>query len=158
MRERSPDFLAGYAPCTVGFAYSACADVGEIGAGARFRVALAPELRARQNAGQKALALRPRAACDQRRAEQPFADMAHAPRTAGARIFFVKNHLLRHGQCAATRLRGPAEAGPATSGQFAFPCLAQRRVGFFVAGTAAIFQARELAREVCLHPAGDLDT
>ena len=50
--------------------------------------------------------------CDQRRAEQALADVAHAGPAAGPGVLLVEDHLLRERQAAPAVLGRPADAGP----------------------------------------------
>src|SRR5690606_4996089 len=132
MCERGPDPLPLHAPRAVGFLPAARLHVGQIGTGTGFRIALRPELAAGDDLGQEALLLRRRAELDQRRADQAFADVAHAPRPAGARVFFVEDHLLLDRQAATAVLARPADAGPAAGRELTLPLLAQRRLVLLV--------------------------
>ena len=99
---RGPDLLAVEDPVAAGrVALRARLHVGEVGACTRLGEALAPVLGAARDAWQKALALFLAAQRQQRRPEQPFADVADAPRPAGSRVLLVKDHLALDGQRAA---------------------------------------------------------
>ena len=69
-------------------------DVGEVGAGARLAVALAPQLGAGHDPGQEAVALLVGAEGDQRGAEQRLADVADATRRAGPGVLLEVHDLL----------------------------------------------------------------
>src|SRR5690606_25395117 len=93
---------------------------------------------------------------DQRRTDQPLADMAEAAGTAGAGILLLEDDLLGDGEPAPAMRFRPAGAGPAARGELALPFLAQVREGFAVAGMAAVLQDGEAAGEMRRHPGGDL--
>ncbi len=80
--------------------------------------------------------------------------MPHAAGATRSRVLLVKDHLFGHRQPAATGFLRPAEPRPSACCEFALPCLAQGRPGFFVAWTAAIPEAGELADEMNAHPGG----
>ncbi|MCY1242335.1 hypothetical protein D9M72_552890 [compost metagenome] len=153
MRERGPHLLAADQPAAAGgVADRARAHIGQVRARAGLRIALAPERGAVADAGQQARLLVRGAEGDQGRADQPFTDMAHAARAAGARVFLVEDHLLHHRQLAPAMRARPAQPGPAALGQAPFPRLAQFGEGLFVAGAAAVLQAGKLAGQVGGHP------
>src|SRR5690606_23445003 len=85
------------------------------------------------------------------------ADVPHPPRTTGARVLLVKDHLLLDSQTATAVLARPTDAGPAAGRKLALPLLAQRRLMLLVAGTAAKLQRRKLAAQVFAHPLRDFD-
>src|SRR5690606_22970205 len=92
VRQRRPDLLARDQPVAgFGIAAGAGADVAEVGAGGGFRIALRPEFRAGKDAGQEAALLLVRTEGDQRRTDQPLADMAEAAGTAGAGILLLED-------------------------------------------------------------------
>ncbi|MNO74122.1 hypothetical protein D3C76_651080 [compost metagenome] len=130
--------------------------VGQVRACAGLGITLAPELATAENARQQALALLHAAKGGEGRADQPFADMAHAPRTARPGIFFVENHLLADAQAAPAILRLPPHANPAASGQFSLPGFALFRETVLVARPATKAQRRELALQVRRQPVGNL--
>jgi hypothetical protein len=145
VRQRSPDFLSRHTPRTILDLPATRLHVGQIRAGIRLGITLRPELPTGDDLRQKTLLLRGAAELDQGRADQAFADVSHAAGPAGARVFLVKNHLLRDRQRATAVLFRPADAGPAAGREFAFPVFAQCRVGCFVAGAAAVFERGEAA-------------
>ncbi len=130
--------------------------VGEIRAGVRLRVALAPDLLARDDRRQEAPLLLVGAEGDDGRAEQSLADVTEAAGSAGARVLLVEDHLLHQRRAAAAVLARPADAGPAARRELLLPGapLVDQRV--LVAGTAAAAHARELAGERVGQPGRDL--
>ncbi len=93
VRERRPDLLTGDHPL-VSVALGACLHVGEVGAGVRLRVPLAPHVLARRDPREEAALLLLGTEVQDRGADQPLADDADATRTAGARVLLVEDHLL----------------------------------------------------------------
>ncbi|MND82881.1 hypothetical protein D3C80_747250 [compost metagenome] len=155
--QRSPDLLPVDDPTVAAFIQCrAGLDVGQVRACAGLRIALAPEVVTTDDARQKALFLLFAAEGGNGRPGQAFADMAHAPRATGAGIFFMEDHLLGDRQAAPAMLRRPADAGPATAGQLAFPGLARFGEHMFVARAAAKTQWLELAAQIGGQPVGHL--
>ncbi|MCY1394318.1 hypothetical protein D9M71_92340 [compost metagenome] len=90
----------------------------------------------------------------QGRADQAFADVAHASGAAGTGVFLVEDHLLADRQAAAAAFLRPADADPAAPGQFALPGFAFLGEHVLVAGTAAEAQGGEPALQVLFEPVG----
>src|SRR5690606_5362732 len=155
MGQGSPDLLAVDAPLAIGALLRAGAHVGQVGTGAGFGVALAPEFGAGADTRQVTLLLLFAAEGDQGRAGQAFADVTDTARATGTGVFFEKDHLLFDGGAAAAIFLGPADAGPAACGQVLFPALALFGEHVFVAGAAAEFQLGKFAGQVVPQPAGN---
>ncbi|MCY1420687.1 hypothetical protein D9M71_363170 [compost metagenome] len=155
--QRSPDLLPVDDPAVAGF-IERCAglDVGQVRACAGLRIALAPEVRAADDAWQETLFLLFAAEGGNRWPGQAFADMAHAPGAAGTGIFFVEDDLLGDRQAAPAMLRCPADAGPAAAGQLAFPGLALLGKHMFITRATAKAQLLEFAAQVGGQPVGHL--
>ncbi len=157
MGQRGPDLLPADQPAlAAGVEAGAGLDVGQVRARARLGIALAPERLALKNARQQALALLGRAERGEGRADQPFANMAHAPGAAGAGIFLVEDHLLADAQATPTVFRSPAHPDPATARQFPLPGFALGREAVFVARATTKAQLRKFTLQVRRQPAGDL--
>ncbi|MNE02812.1 hypothetical protein D3C80_952950 [compost metagenome] len=155
--QRGPDLLPAYQPAlAAGIEAGAGLYVGQVRAGAGFGVALAPERLALEDARQQSLALLGRAKSGKGRADQPLADMAHAPRAAGPGVFLVEDHLLADAQAAAAVFGLPAHTHPATGCQLALPGFAFDGEAVLVARAAAKAQRREFALQVRRQPAGNL--
>ena len=120
---------------------------GQVGAGARFAVALAPPHFAAGDAGQEALLLLGVAEGHDHRRHHHRAERHHA-RRAGQRAFFLEQVLLHRVPARAAELLGPAVAQPALLAQDAGPALhvvarqAQRVVDL----------VRNFGRQVGAHP------
>src|SRR6266851_753873 len=89
------------------------AQAGEIRAGARLGIALAPDLVGAEDLWQMPLFLLLGAPMDEGRAEQPEPRSARQDRRAGAEIFFVEDHLLHKAGAPPAIFRGPRDADPA---------------------------------------------
>ncbi len=100
-----------------------------------------------QDAGQEAPLLLLVAEVHDRRAQQPFAHDANPPRSAGARILLVEDHLLDERRAPAAVLSRPAEADPvvATKLLLPYPPLVEQLV--LVAGAAPASNLREASVE-----------
>ncbi|MNL24644.1 hypothetical protein D3C87_1460870 [compost metagenome] len=99
--QGGPDLLPADQPVLArGIQFRPGLHVRQVRTGARFRIALAPELAAVEDAGQQALLLGRSAEGGECRADQAFADMAHASGATGAGIFLVEDHLLADRQSA----------------------------------------------------------
>jgi hypothetical protein len=87
-----------------------------------------------------------------RRAEQAFADDAHAAGTAGARVLLVEDDLFEQRRAPASELGRPPEADPtvATELLLPFPTFVEQFV--FVARAAASAHLREVAVETVGQP------
>ena len=151
MSERRPHLLAVEHPL-VAVALGARLHVGEIGAGIGFGVALAPDLRAVEDAGEESLFLRVGREVHDRRTEQSFADDADPARTAGARVLLVEDHLLHEGGAPTAVFGGPAEADPVRPAQLLFPLPALIEQLVLVAGAAAAAHHRVGAFEAFRQP------
>ena len=112
MRARGPHFLTVDQEM-VALVDRAGAQAGEVGAGARLGIALAPDLVAGQDFRQIALFLFLAAPVDQRRAEQVHADRAGQDRRAGAEILLVEDNLLHEAGAAPAIVLRPGDADPA---------------------------------------------
>ncbi|MCY1434803.1 hypothetical protein D9M71_508750 [compost metagenome] len=155
--QRGPHLLPADPPLAAGFVqHGAGLHRRQVGAGARLRVALAPEFATGDDARQEAALLFIVAECGDGRPGQSFANMAHASRSAGARVFLVEDHLLADRQAAPAILRRPADTGPAALGELALPGLAFLREAVLVARTATEAQRFEFATQVVRQPGGDL--
>ena len=107
--QRGPDLLPGDRPLVAGQPWRSWTTVGEVGAGAGFGVALAPQLGDVLICGRKRRLLLRRAERDQRRAEQLLADVVDPGRRVGAGVLLVEDHLLLDRRAAAAVLDRPAE-------------------------------------------------
>lgn len=150
--EGGPDLLAGHHPRVV-LAHRAGADGGEVGAGAGFAVALAPELLDGADGGQEAGLLFLGAVVDQGGPEELFADVVDAGGGVGEGVLLVEGDLFLDGRAASAVLLRPADAGPAVGGHVPFPGEAFGERLVFAAGSAASFEGGEGAAEVGLQPA-----
>src|SRR6185369_10945746 len=121
--ERGPYFLAGDDPL-VALTLGPTAHVAEIGAGVRLRIPLAPELLRARDRRQEAALLLLRAERDQRRPEEPLADVAEPPGCSRAGVLLVEDDLPTEGEPTAAVLARPAEAGPAGPRERPLPCAA----------------------------------
>ncbi len=120
MRARGPHLLAVDEEM-VALVDGAGAQTGEIGAGARLGIALAPDLVAGQDFRQIALLLFLGAPMDQRRAQQAHADRAGQDRRAGAEILLVEDDLLHEAGAAPAIFLRPGDADPAGGVHFLLP-------------------------------------
>src|SRR4030095_4302629 len=154
-RPRRPDLLPVDHP---GVALEARAGlhVGEVRAGVRLRVALAPDLLAGDDRRQGAARLRPAAERDQRRAEQRLAHVVQPAGRAGTRVLLVEDHLLGERRAPAAVLARPADAGPRARRELLLPGAPLLDEGGVVARAAATAQHRERAGERRLEPCGRL--
>ena len=100
-----------YPPFAIGALLGTGAYVGQIRAGARLGVALAPELGTGADARQVALFLFFTAEGNQRRAGQAFTDMPDPSRATGTGVFFKKDHLLLDARTPSAGFLGPADTG-----------------------------------------------
>src|ERR1019366_6584741 len=112
LRERGPDLLARHDPLAAA-KLGARLHVREIAPGVRLGVALAPELVAADDRGQEAALLSIGPEEEDRRSDEPFADMPEPARGPRPRILFEEDHLLVEARAASAVLLRPAEAGPA---------------------------------------------
>src|SRR5690606_6549197 len=130
--------------------------VGEVRAGVGLRVALAPDLLAAQDRRQEATLLGVAPERDQRRPEQPLADVAEPAGPAGARVLLVPDHLLQERQLAAAQRARPAEPDPARRAEVPLPRAPLLDEGVLVAGAAPVAQRREGPRQVVGEPGAGL--
>src|SRR3954465_14640834 len=86
---------------------------GEVGAGARFGIALAPDLVAAEDLRQVALLLRLGAPMNEGRAQEAHADRAGQDGGAGGEILLVENALLHEAGAAAAIFLRPGQPDPA---------------------------------------------
>ena len=111
LRERRPHLLTGDHPL-VAVALGAGLHVGEVGAGVRLGVALAPDLGAGEDPGEEPALLLVGAEVDDGRPEKPLADDPDAPRALRSRVLLVEDDLLREREAAAAELLGPPDPDP----------------------------------------------
>ena len=112
MRARGPHLLA-VDDEMVAVVDRAGAQAGQIGAGARLGIALAPDLVGAEDLRQVARFLLLGAPMDQGRAQKVEAALARQDRRAGAEIFLVEDHLLHKAGAAPAIFLGPGDADPA---------------------------------------------
>ncbi|MCY1436386.1 hypothetical protein D9M71_525100 [compost metagenome] len=112
VRHGSPGFLAAdHIMITV--AHRASPQAGQVGTGARFRIALAPPVFGAENIGQKAHLLLRRAELDDHWANHVDAKRHHARGTYGGTLFF-EYVFFHHSPTRAAELNRPAGRQPAT--------------------------------------------
>ncbi len=151
LRPRRPHLLAVDDPFAV-VEHRLGADGGEVGAGARLGVALAPQLVDRADLGEEARLLLVGAELDQRRTEQLLAEVVDRLGRVGAGVLLVEDRLLREAQPAAAVLDGPAEAGPAVLGEVPVPGEALVVRVLAAAGAAHTLEVGPLAGQVVGQP------
>ena len=154
-RERGPDLLP-VDPPAVAVEARPGADRGEVGAGARLRVALAPQLLAAQDRRQEALALGVGAEGGDGRREQVLAHVVDAGGRPGARVLLGPDHLAVEPGAAAAVLGRQVEADPAALPQLPLPGEAHLEALVLAAGTAGAAQLGELAAQVLAEPVANL--
>ncbi len=120
LRERRPHLLTRDHPL-VSVAHRAGLHVGEVGAGVRLGVALAPDLGAGEDPGEEPALLLVGAEVDDGRSEKPLADDPDAPRALRSRVLLVEDDLLREREAAAAELLGPPDPDPPGLTQRALP-------------------------------------
>ncbi|BAU82506.1 NAD(FAD)-utilizing dehydrogenase [Streptomyces laurentii] len=151
--ERGPGLLAVHDPvAAVAVADGAGADGGEVGAGAGFAVALAPQFFDCSDPWEEPGLLFLGAVVDQGGAEELLADVVDAGGGVGEGVLLVEGELLREARAASAVLLGPADAGPAVVGHVPFPGEAFGERLVFPAGAAESLQSGELAAEPGLQP------
>ena len=155
--QRRPDLLAGHDPL-VAVQLGPGGDVGQVAAGFRLGVALAPQLGAVDDAGQEAVLLGPGAVLDQRGTEEPLAEDADPARGPGLHVLLVEDHLVGDGCAPSAELHRPAQAGPPAGGQDPLPVTTDLEPERLVARTAPAAQGGELTHHVLVQPGPDLGT
>ena len=127
--------------------------VGEVGAGVGLRVALAPQVGAVADLGQKALLLLVGAVGDEGRPEQPLPHDVDAGRSVGPHVLLVPDDLLGDGQSPPAVLGRPAHTRPSVGAERALPggaaLAALRAAGPCDPGPG---RRRTHPGEVCLEP------
>ena len=157
MRQGRPHLLAVDDPFARGGVLTRFgAHVRQIGTRTGLGIALTPQLGTVLDTRQKSLLLGFRSHGDERRANQPFADMADPTGATGAGIFFVINELLGEAQAAPAMFLRPAHASPAGGGELLFPLPAQFGEGIFIARATAILERGVFTDQVALQPGGDV--
>src|SRR5690606_37407314 len=131
-------------------------DRGEVGAGAGFGIALAPQFADGADAGQEALLLRLGAEGQHGRAQQFLTHVRDPRGGVGLGVFLVEDDLLPHAGFAAAVLLRPAQTSPARRRQMTVPGqpLVERLV--LAAGAAETAQVLVLAVQVLREPGADL--
>ena len=153
--QRRPHLLAGDDPL-VAVELGTGGHVGQVAAGVRLRVSLAPQLGAVHDPGQEAVLLGRCPVLDQRRTEQALAQDAHPARRPGLHVLLVEDHLLGDGRTPPAEVHRPAQAGPAAGGQHVLPLESDLETVGLVAGPAPSAEGGEVPDHVVGHPGLDL--
>ncbi len=149
--ERRPDLLAVDHPL-VALEAGGGGDVGEVGAGSRFRVALRPQFGDVADPGQEALLLLLGPERDEGGAEQFLTEVVDARGRVRLRVLLVEDHALIHARAATAVLGGPADAGPSGLCQVTIPRESLFEEFVFAAGSALASELGEFAGQIVFEP------